>query len=59
MSALLKHLMKEHHILSLVVKDLKKIKTFYPSLYADALEALRLNRQALKETTEKLEKKRK
>jgi hypothetical protein len=51
MSALLKHLMKEHHILSLVVKDLAKIKTFYPSLYADAQEALRNNRQLLKEHT--------
>jgi hypothetical protein len=57
MSALLKHLMKEHHILSLVVKDLKKIKTFYPSLYADAQQALRDNRQLLKEHSEKQAKK--
>jgi hypothetical protein len=59
MNALLKHLMKEHHILSLVVKDLAKIKTFYPSLYADAQEALRNNRQLLKEHTEKQTKKQK
>jgi hypothetical protein len=57
MSALLKHLMKEHHILSLVVRDLAKIKTFYPSLYADAQQALRDNRQLLKEHTEKQAKK--
>ena len=59
MSALLKHLMKEHHILSLVVKDLAKIKTFYPSLNADAQQALRDNRQLLKEHTEKQAKKQK
>jgi hypothetical protein len=57
MSAILKHLMKEHHILSLIVRDLAKIKTFYPSLYADAQEALRNNRQLLKEHTKKQAKK--
>ena len=34
-------LMKHHHALSMAVKDLQRVKTFYPELYAMAVEALR------------------
>ena len=34
-------LMKHHHALSMVVKDLARVKTFYPELYALAVEALK------------------
>jgi predicted enzyme related to lactoylglutathione lyase len=35
------HLMKHHYVLSMVVKDLGRVKTFYPELYAMAVEALK------------------
>lgn len=35
------HLMKHHHALSIAVKDLQRVKTFYPELYAMAVEALK------------------
>jgi hypothetical protein len=35
------HLMKQHYALSMAVKDLQRVKTFYPELYAMAVEALR------------------
>ena len=34
-------LMKHHHALSMAVKDLRRIKEFYPELYAMAVEALK------------------
>ena len=34
-------LLKHHHALSMAVKDLSRVKTFYPELYAMALEALK------------------
>jgi len=35
------HLMKHHYALSMAVKDLQRVKTFYPELYAMAVEALK------------------
>ena len=35
------HLMKHHYALSMAVKDLQRVKTFYPELYASAVEALK------------------
>jgi uncharacterized protein (DUF305 family) len=35
------HLMKHHHALSMAVKDLQRVKEFYPELYAMAVEALK------------------
>jgi hypothetical protein len=37
----LDQLMKHHHALSMAVKDLQRVKTFYPELYAMAVEALK------------------
>ena len=34
-------LMKHHHALSMAVKDLQRVKTFYPELYAMAVKALK------------------
>jgi predicted enzyme related to lactoylglutathione lyase len=34
-------LMKHHHALSMAVKDLRRVKEFYPELYAMAFEALK------------------
>ena len=34
-------LMKHHHALSMAVKDLSRVKTFYPELYEMAVEALK------------------
>ena len=34
-------LMKHHHALSMAVKDLRRVKEFYPELYAMAVEALK------------------
>jgi uncharacterized protein (DUF305 family) len=34
-------LMKHHHALSMAVKDLQRVKEFYPELYAMAVEALK------------------
>ena len=35
------YLMKHHYALSMAVKDLQRVKTFYPELYAMAVEALK------------------
>ena len=35
------HLMKHHYALSMAVKDLQRVKEFYPELYAMAVEALK------------------
>ncbi len=35
------HLMKHHYALSMAVKDLKRVKEFYPELYAMAVKALK------------------
>jgi uncharacterized protein (DUF305 family) len=35
------HLMKHHYALSMAVKDLQRVKTFYPELHAMAVEALK------------------
>ena len=35
------HLTKHRDVLSIVVKDLARIKTFYPELHAKAVEALK------------------
>ena len=35
------HLMKQHYALSMTVKYLQRVKTFYPELYAEAVEALK------------------
>ena len=35
------HLMKQHYALSMAVKDLQRVKTFYPELYTMAVEALK------------------
>jgi len=35
------HLMKQHYALSMAVKDLQRVKTFYPELYLMAVEALK------------------
>jgi uncharacterized protein (DUF305 family) len=34
-------LMKHHHALSMAVKDLRRVKEFYPELYAMAVKALK------------------
>ena len=41
------HLMKHHHALSMAVKDLRRVKEFYPELYAMAVEALKDIRKEL------------
>jgi len=41
------HLMKHHYALSMAVKDLQRVKTFYPELYAMAVEALKDIRKEL------------
>ena len=35
------HLMKHHYALSMAVKDLSRVKTFYPELYEMAVKALK------------------
>ena len=34
-------LLKHHHALSMAVKDLQRVKEFYPELYAMAVKALK------------------
>ena len=41
------HLEKHHAVLSIVVKDLARIKTFYPELYAKAVDAFWENKKEL------------
>ena len=41
------HLMKHHYALSMAVKDLQRVKTFYPELYAMAVKALKDVRKEL------------
>ena len=46
----LDHLMKHHHALSMAVKDLRRVKEFYPELYAMAVEALKEVRKEIVKT---------
>jgi len=44
------HLIKHHYALSMAVKDLSRVKTFYPELYAMAVEALKIIKKELNKT---------
>jgi hypothetical protein len=45
------HLMKHHYALSMVVKYLQRVKTFYPELYTMAVEALKDVKKELAKTS--------